>query len=175
MGNSCRANQKLTPSGTTLGGTRLCWRRSLGWGCMGETIGSVVWRIKSPTPRNSRCTRREGRTAFQCDSAIWQLTQCCVWFPVWLHQCEVPVHSLSHLRPHVLLCLGGWVHGRPRSVHRSVSRAPARTCTDGFTLITLVHRGHALYWRVWAVSGGHSRTDVPQPDPGAGLPTSRHG
>lgn len=155
---------------------------------MGETIGSVVWQIKSPTPRNSRCTQCGGRTAFQCDSAIWQLIQCCVWFPVWLHQCEVSVHSLSHLRPHVLLCLGGWVHGRPRSVHRSGSRAPARTCTDGVTLaasscktnnlclcVPLVHRGHALYWRVWAVSGGHGRTDVSQPDPGAGLPTSRHG
>lgn len=35
----------------------------------------MVWQIKSPTPRNSRCTRCGGRTAFQCDSAIWQLIQ----------------------------------------------------------------------------------------------------
>lgn len=38
-----------------LGGTRLCWRRFLGWGCTAETIGSGLWRIKSQTPRNSRC------------------------------------------------------------------------------------------------------------------------
>lgn len=40
-----------------LGGMRLCWRRFPGWGCMGETIGSGVWRIKSPTPKNSRCPK----------------------------------------------------------------------------------------------------------------------
>lgn len=150
-------------------------------------IESVVWQIKSPMPRSWRCTQSGRR------NDILYLIRCCVCFSVQLHQCEVPVHSLSHLRSYVLLCLGGWVHGRPCSVHRSVSRATARSCTiwlhcqwlvvwilnfqhnDVFLSFPLVCRGHPVYRWVWTLSGGHRRTDVLQSNPGAGLPTSRHG
>lgn len=101
--------------------------------------GSGAWQKKSPVPRNWRCPP-SWRSKMLLPETVLRLlcsdfcsTQiraflstslpCCLFlhFAVQLHQCEVSVYTLPYLWSHVLLCLGGWVHRRPRCVHRCLS------------------------------------------------------